>query len=74
MTVAEIILDEGLCRWWDGHALPCDRYYLLENIGVQHPAKYSRWGWTRLPQQIKQLLANFTLSGKPLEFLERFSP
>ena len=72
MTVAEIVLDEALRRWWHSSlALECDRYLLLENLGCEHPAKYCRWGWNRLPQQIKQLLVNYSLSGKPLEFLER---
>jgi len=77
LRVAEIVLDEALCRWWDGgtddlgFSLHCDRYWLLENLGAAHPAKYANWHWAKLPREIKQLLINFALNGKPLEFLER---
>jgi len=90
LRVAEIVLDEGLARWWEGntddigfsraslpvyrhgftvHALPCDRYWLLENLGAAHTAKYCRWSWRKLPREIKQLITNFALNGKPVEFL-----
>ena len=80
LTPAEIILDEALCRWWDGNtndlgfapnSIQCDRLYLLENLGCANPSKYSRWRWERLPREIRQALINFSLNGKPLEFLER---
>lgn len=72
MTVAEIVLDRALERWWDGDlALNCDRFHLLTNLGAVHPAKYCNWRWEKLPREIKLLLVNHSLSGKPLEYLER---
>lgn len=56
-------------RWPGCHALGCDKFWLLDNLGAAHPAKYCTWGWRKLPRQIKQLIINFALNGKPLEFL-----
>ena len=70
MSVREILLEDALERWWDGElALLCDRYYLLEHIGAEHPAKYCNWRWRKLPRQIRLLLVNHAMNGKPLEFL-----
>lgn len=69
MTVAEIVLSGALERWWNGESLPCDRFTLLENIGVGQPRKYYLWRWCKLPSQVRELAANFAMNGRPLEFL-----